>query len=54
MLYLPTASRDEMIQAIYDDLDAIDFFIKLDPEAMETEDLREKLQAWTEAGDETA
>ena len=56
MLYIDTATRAELLDAIYSDLSLADFFVQrnLDPENMTDEAIREQCVAWIEAGDETA
>lgn len=57
MTFIDTnTSREDLLTAVYSDLNAVDFFIKadIDPELVSTEIVRETLIAFIAAGDECA
>lgn len=49
-------SREDLLTAVYSDLDAVEFFMDrdLDPETMDTDAIRKTLTDFIEAGDECA
>lgn len=49
-------SREDLLQVLNSDIDLVDAFIKanLDEATISTEDLRNFIAAWIEAGDECA
>jgi hypothetical protein len=57
MTFIDTStSREDLLTAVYGDLNAVDFFIKadIDPEFVGDDVIRETLIAFIEAGDECA
>lgn len=54
-MYVPTATREQLLNMIASDMDLMEWFVKRDedPEFMTLETLRDAVTEWVNEGDET-
>lgn len=55
MLYVPTATHEQLLRMIRSEMSLMEFFVKRDedPEFMALQDLRDAVTEWVNEGDET-